>query len=58
VNITVCMAIHPPRMGPGGLYERAVASVYAQTLPPAGGLAVALDVDREGAEPNRSAARS
>jgi glycosyltransferase involved in cell wall biosynthesis len=56
VNITVCMAIHPPRMGPGGLYERAVASVYAQTLPPAGGLAVALDVDREGAAATRNRA--
>jgi glycosyltransferase involved in cell wall biosynthesis len=56
VNITAVIPTHPPRCGPGGLYERAVASVYAQTLPASGGLAVAVDQDREGAAATRNRA--
>jgi hypothetical protein len=55
MNITVCMATHPPRMGPGGPWQRAVATVHAQTLP-AAGLAVAVDADREGAAATRNRA--
>jgi hypothetical protein len=55
VNITVAIATHPPRMGAGGPWERAVASVHAQTLPPSS-IAVALDVDREGAAVTRNKA--
>jgi hypothetical protein len=56
LDITVAIATHPPRMGPGGLFDRAVASVYAQTLAPTGGIAVALDVDGEGAAVTRNKA--
>jgi glycosyltransferase involved in cell wall biosynthesis len=56
VDITVCIATHPPRMGPGGPYERAIASVHAQTLAPTGGIAVALDIDGSGAAVTRNQA--
>lgn len=39
-----------------GLYEQAVTSVANQTVEPAGGLHVALDVDREGAAATRQRA--
>lgn len=43
-------------MGPGGPYERAVASVAAQTYPPKGGIAVALDEAGNGAAATRNRA--
>lgn len=58
MDITVAIATHPSRMGPGGLYERAVASVHAQKLAPTGGIAVALDVAGEGAAVTRNRALS
>ncbi len=56
MDISVVIATHPPRMGPGGPFERAVASIAAQTYLPAGGVHVALDVDREGAAATRNRA--
>lgn len=55
MDITVAIAAIPPHMGPGGVFERAVASAHAQTFPPAG-IAVALDVDRRGAADTRNRA--
>lgn len=43
-------------MGPGGPYERAVASARAQTFAPAGGIVVALDTDGDGAAVARNRA--
>lgn len=56
MDITVAIATHPERMGPGGPYERAVASVQAQTYAPTGGIAVALDAAGEGAATTRNKA--
>lgn len=56
VDVTVATATIPPRVGPGGLLEQAVSSVKEQTLEPAGGMAVALDVDRYGAAVTRQRA--
>lgn len=67
--ITVAIPAIPPRMhgsapvvagvpyvSGGSLYDQAVASVEAQTLVPAGGLSVAVDVNREGAAATRQRA--
>ena len=56
MDITVAIATHPPRMGPGGPYERAVTSVRAQIYPPTGGIAVALDEAGDGAALTRNKA--
>jgi glycosyltransferase involved in cell wall biosynthesis len=56
LDITVAIATHPPRMGPDGPYERAVASVHAQNYAATGGIAVALDVAGEGAAATRNRA--
>jgi hypothetical protein len=53
--ITVVMPVLPSRTGPGGLYERALASVRAQTLP-ATVLSVAVDVTGDGAAATRNRA--
>lgn len=53
--ITVVVAAIPPRIEPGGLYERAVSSVYAQTFTDFK-LLVQLDRDREGAAATRNRA--
>lgn len=50
------MPVLPSRTGPGGLYERALASVAAQSMPPLGGVSVALDVDLDGAAATRNRA--
>lgn len=49
------MATIEPRTGVGGLYQRAVASIQAQTFPPAE-IEVALDQEREGAAATRNRA--
>lgn len=49
------MPVLPSRTGPGGLYERALASVWTQTLH-ATVVSVALDVDGEGAAATRNRA--
>lgn len=56
MDITVAIATHPPRSGPGGPLERAVASVSTQSLVPAGGVAIALDERQEGAAATRNRA--
>lgn len=53
--ITVAMPSIPPRIS-DGLFSEAVQSVRAQTLQPAGGISVALDVDRAGAAVTRQRA--
>jgi len=55
VDISVAIATHPPRMGPGGPYERALASAQAQTLAPVA-VQVALDVSGAGAAHTRNRA--
>lgn len=55
MDITVAIATHPPRMAPGGLYERALASAQAQTLAPVA-IQVALDVNGSGAAHTRNRA--
>lgn len=54
--ITVVMPSIPPRVIVGDLFTEAVQSVRAQTLQPAGGISVALDVDRAGAAVTRQRA--
>jgi len=56
VDITVAIAVHPPRLGAGGPYERAAASVWAQTLQPSGGIAGVLDEAGDGAAVTRNRA--
>lgn len=53
-GITVAIPAHPARLR-NGLLARALASVWAQTLPPAA-VAVAVDVDRAGAAATRQRA--
>src|SRR5688572_24216987 len=53
-DITVIVAAHPARLR-SGLFSRALASVAAQTLPPAA-VAVAVDLSRAGAAPTRQRA--
>lgn len=57
--ITVIIPTHPARgnvADPGTLLGRAVASVYAQTLQPQGGVSMACDLDGRGAGPTRQLA--
>ncbi len=57
--ITVVIPTHPARghvSDPGTLLGRAVASVRAQTLHPAGGISIACDLNGEGAGPTRQRA--
>lgn len=56
VDVTVAMATIPPRCGPGGLMEMAVRSAQEQIYHPAGGISVALDVNKEGAASTRQRA--
>lgn len=53
--ITVAMPTIPPRVG-GQLFKHAVYGVRKQTLQPAGGISVALDVDKAGAAVTRQRA--
>jgi glycosyltransferase involved in cell wall biosynthesis len=55
LDISIAIATHPPRMGPGGPYERALASAQAQTLAPVA-VQVALDVSGAGAAHTRNRA--
>src|SRR5262245_65474381 len=55
-SITVVTPTIPPRCGIGGILERAVLSVRAQTLQPSGGVSCAVDVDRAGAAITRQRA--
>jgi glycosyltransferase involved in cell wall biosynthesis len=55
VVITVAMPSIPPRVA-SDLFADAIQSVRAQTLLPAGGISVALDVDRVGAAVTRQRA--
>jgi hypothetical protein len=57
--ITVAVPTHPARgnaSDPNTLLGRAVASVYAQTLAPAGGLSIACDLNGDGAAVTRQRA--
>lgn len=57
--ITVVIPTHPARgstTDPNTLLGRAVASVYAQTLQPQGGVSIACDLDGRGAGPTRQLA--
>lgn len=54
-EVTVCVPTIPPRGGPGGLRERALASVWAQTWQPAA-IAIALDTGHAGAAATRQRA--
>lgn len=54
-SITVAMPSIPPRVA-SGLFIQAVQSVRTQTLKPAGGISVSLDVDRAGAAVTRQRA--
>lgn len=54
VDVTCVVAAIPPRVN--GLLTEAVNSVHAQTVMLAGGIAVALDVNREGAARTRQRA--
>lgn len=59
VPLTVCLPTHPARGAaddPATLLGRAVASVRAQTLQPAGGIAIACDLDGDGAAVTRQRA--
>lgn len=53
--VTVAMPVIPPRVG-STLLADAVRSVKEQTLPPAGGISCALDVDHYGAAVTRQRA--
>ena len=55
MTITVAMPSIPPRVG-GDLFRHALYSVRKQTLPPAGGISVSLDVDKKGAAVTRQRA--
>lgn len=55
IPVTVCIPAIPPRVG-NRMLERAVASVRAQTVQPAGGISCVLDVGREGAAVTRTRA--
>lgn len=52
-DVTVVTPSIPPRAWQGGLLERAVGSVRGQTVQPAGGHVVILDVDKAGAAVTR-----
>jgi hypothetical protein len=57
--ITVVIPTHPARGAandPGTLLGRAVASVWAQTLQPAGGISIAVDLNGDGAAATRQRA--
>lgn len=59
VPVTACIPTHPARGytgDPSTLLGRAVASVYAQTVLPAGGLSIACDLDGDGAAVTRQRA--
>lgn len=59
VPITVVIPTHPARgaaLDPSTLLGRAVASVEAQTLQPAGGISIACDLNGEGAAATRQRA--
>jgi len=56
LDVTVVIPSIPPRVGPGGLLDRAVQSALGQTYPATGGFSVALDVNREGAGRTRDRA--
>lgn len=59
VPVTVAIPTHPGRgdaSDPRSLLGQAVASVYAQTAAPAGGLSLAIDLDGEGAAVTRQQA--
>jgi hypothetical protein len=53
---TACIPTIPPRAVPGGLLLRAMDSVRAQTVAPAGGMVIAMDLNREGAAATRQRA--
>jgi hypothetical protein len=55
IPVTVCIPAIPPRVG-NRMLDRAVESVKAQTLQPAGGISCVLDVGREGAATTRQRA--
>lgn len=54
IPVTVCIPSIPPRVN--GLLTAAVNSVNEQTVKPAGGICVVLDVNREGAPATRQRA--
>lgn len=57
--ITVCLPTHPARgaaLNPATLLGRAVASVRAQTVQPVGGVAIACDLNGDGAGATRQRA--
>lgn len=59
VPVTVCVPTHPARGAaddPSTLLGRAVASVHAQTVEPAGGLSIACDLNGDGAGRTRERA--
>lgn len=59
IPTTVCIPTHPARGAandPSTLLGRAVASVYAQTVVPVGGLSIACDLDGDGAAVTRQRA--
>jgi hypothetical protein len=59
VPTTVCIPTHPARGAtdfPGTLLGRAVASVRAQTMQPAGGVSIACDLNGDGAATTRQRA--
>jgi glycosyltransferase involved in cell wall biosynthesis len=55
-DITVVTPCIPPRACPGGLLDQAIISVREQTLRPAGGHVVVLDVEKAGAAVTRQRA--
>lgn len=55
-DITVVTPSIPPRACPGGLLDQAIISVRDQTLQPAGGHVVVLDVEKVGAAVTRQRA--
>lgn len=59
IPTTACIATHPARghtSDPTTLLGRAVASVHAQTVAPAGGLSIACDLNGDGAAVTRQRA--
>lgn len=54
-TISIITPTHPQRMGPGGMFNRAMDSVAAQVLQP-DALCVAIDAEGEGAAPTRQRA--
>lgn len=54
-DVTVAMPAIPPRVG-GPIFRQAILSIGAQSIPPAGGISVSLDVDHSGAAITRQRA--